>query len=53
MASGTFKWYGPALMHLYGGDLDFSTDVLKVLMTTASYIPSQDDDELEIGRAHV
>jgi hypothetical protein len=42
MASGTWKWYGKALISVFNKEIDFNTDVIKVMHTSATYTPDQD-----------
>jgi hypothetical protein len=41
MAS-TFYTYGLLVTRLLSGDIDFSNDTIKIMMTTSSYSPDQD-----------
>lgn len=42
MATGTFKWYGKSLISVFNKEIDFNTDVIKVMHTTVTYTPDQD-----------
>lgn len=42
MATGTFKFFGKSLISVYNKEIDFNTDVIKVMHTTVTYTPDQD-----------
>ena len=41
--SVTALWFGQAGLRLFGGEVDFLTDTLRVMLCTSSYTPDQDD----------
>jgi hypothetical protein len=38
----TAKWYGQALLKALNKEIDFDTDVIKVMLCTSAYVPDQD-----------
>jgi hypothetical protein len=36
------KWYGQALLKALNKEIDFDTDVIKVMLCTSAYVPDQD-----------
>lgn len=42
MASGTFKFFGKGLIAVYNKEIDYNTDVIKVMHTTVTFTPDQD-----------
>lgn len=42
MASGTFKFFGKSMISVWNKEIDFNTDVIKVMHASSSYTPDQD-----------
>lgn len=40
--SGTWKWYGNAVLKVSTGSIDLDTDTFKIMLTTSTYTPNQD-----------
>lgn len=40
--AATWKWFGNGLLAVANGDVDFSVDTFKVMLTTSTYTPDQD-----------
>ncbi|MDR7237109.1 hypothetical protein [Neobacillus drentensis] len=38
----TAKWYGQAMLKAFNKEIDFDTDIIKVMLCTSAYVPNQD-----------
>lgn len=38
----TAKWYGQVMLKAFNKEIDFDTDVIKVMLCTSAYVPDQD-----------
>lgn len=44
-STGTFAWYGPALLRLFNGEIDFNGHTFKGALIDSTYTPNADTDD--------